>query len=111
LEPVKVLNSLNLPAAKLNGAVFKQEIDMRIQTITFTTLACIALVACSKKKEPMVAAPPLPQGAVVGSMAADRDGDGVIDGYYSSDGIYHPNPLPPAPPAPMPMPTRKGERG
>jgi hypothetical protein len=84
---------------------------MRIQTITTVALACMAFAACAKKEAPIVAAPPPPQGAVVGSMAADRDGDGMVDGYYTSDGIYHPNALPPAPPAPLPMPTRKGERG
>jgi hypothetical protein len=52
--------------------------------------------------------PPPPPGAVPGSTAADRDGDGIIDGYYTSDGIYHPNAPAYTPP---PMPTRKGERG
>ena len=28
-------------------------------------------------------------------MAADRDGDGVVDGYYTSDGVYHPTCVPP----------------
>jgi hypothetical protein len=85
---------------------------MRIQTILLATVATMALAACAKKKEPIVAAPPPPpQGAVLGSMAADRDGDGMVDGYYTSDGIYHPNAPPPAPPAPLPVPTRKGERG
>jgi hypothetical protein len=86
---------------------------MRTQTIMIAALATMALAACAKKEEPIVAAPPPPppQGAVIGSMAADRDGDGMVDGYYTSDGIYHPNALPPAPLAPLPMPTRKGERG
>jgi hypothetical protein len=43
-------------------------------------------------------------------MAADRDGDGIIDGYYSADGIYHPNYVPPPPPPPPPA-TSMGERG
>ncbi|MEG8038433.1 hypothetical protein QP166_03395 [Sphingomonas sp. LR60] len=51
-----------------------------------------------------------PPGAVAGSHAADRDGDGIVDGYYTSDGIYHPY-APPAPPPPPPAPTRRGERG
>jgi hypothetical protein len=86
---------------------------MRTQAIMIAALASMTVAACAKKAEPIVAAPPppLPQGAVVGSLAADRDGDGMIDGYYSVDGIYHPNPLPPAPLAPLPAPTRKGERG
>jgi hypothetical protein len=46
---------------------------------------------------------------VPGSVAADRDGDGVIDGYYTSDGIYHPNYTPPPPPPPPP--SRTGEKG
>jgi hypothetical protein len=84
---------------------------MRTQTITIAAITCMALAACAKKEAPIAAAPPPPQGAVIGSLAADRDGDGMVDGYYTSDGIYHPNALPPAPPAPLPMPTRKGERG
>jgi hypothetical protein len=71
----------------------------------------LALAACAKKEE--VAAtppPPPPPGAVAGSTAADRNGDGIVDGYYTSDGIYHAYsaPLPPPPPPP---PTRAGERG
>jgi hypothetical protein len=92
---------------------FKRTSNMRSKTIMITAFASMVIAACAKKEEPVVAPPPppLPQGAVVGSLAADRDGDGVIDGYYSVDGIYHPNPLPPAPIAPLPAPTRKGERG
>ena len=48
------------------------------------------------------------EGAKV--VVADRDGDGIVDGYYTSDGIYHPY-APPAPPPPPPAPTRRGERG
>ncbi len=54
--------------------------------------------------------PPLPPGAVAGSVAADRDGDGIIDGYYTADGVYHPNYVPPPPPPPPP-PSSTGERG
>ena len=81
---------------------------MRFQPIILAGLAALALSACTKQEE-VAAAPPPPPGAVPGSVAADRDGDGIIDGYYSADGIYHPN-LPAAPPPP-PAPTRLGERG
>jgi hypothetical protein len=68
----------------------------------------LLLAACSNKEE-VAAAPPPPPGAVPGSVAADRDGDGIIDGYYTADGIYHPNaPMTPPPPPP---PTQVGERG
>ncbi len=82
---------------------------MRFQTIMLAGLGAIALTACSKQEE-VAMAPPPPPGAVAGSTAADRDGDGIVDGYYTSDGIYHPN-VPPAPPAAPPAPTRAGERG
>jgi hypothetical protein len=84
---------------------------MRIKTIIIATLPILALSACAKKEAEVAAAPPpLPQGAVSGTMAADRNGDGIIDGYYSSDGMYHSNYVPPPPPPP-PMATRRGERG
>lgn len=69
----------------------------------------IAVAGCAAKEEPP-APPPPPPGAVAGSVAADRDGDGVIDGYYTSDGVYHPNYVPPPPPPPPP-PSTTGERG
>lgn len=81
---------------------------MRFQTIMLAGLGAIALTACSKQEE-VAMAPPPPPGSVAGSTAADRDGDGIVDGYYTSDGIYHPN-QPSVAPAP-PMPTRAGERG
>jgi hypothetical protein len=68
----------------------------------------LLLAACSNKEE-VAAAPPPPPGAVPGSVAADRDGDGIIDGSYTADGIYHPNA--PAMPPPPPPPTQVGERG
>jgi hypothetical protein len=49
-------------------------------------------------------------GALPGSTAADLNGDGVADGYYSSDGVYHAFTAP----APVPEPryvSRRGERG
>lgn len=83
--------------------------NMRFRSILLAGLGTLALAACSKPEQQVEAAPPPPPGAVAGSMAADRDGDGIIDGYYSADGIYHPNAVP-APPPP-PAPTRTGERG
>ncbi|MYM00185.1 hypothetical protein GR702_20745 [Novosphingobium sp. FGD1] len=77
--------------------------------IVLAAVSGLALAGC-KKEEPIVAAPPPPPGSVAGSTAADRDGDGVIDGYYTADGIYHPNYTPPPPPPP-PAPSRTGERG
>lgn len=80
---------------------------MRFTPLILTGAAALLMSACSNKEE--VAAAPPPPGAVSGSVAADRDGDGIIDGYYAADGIYHPN-MQPAPPPPPP-PTRLGERG
>jgi hypothetical protein len=72
-------------------------------------LAGLAIGGCAKK-DVAAAPPPPPPGAVAGSTAADRDGDGVIDGYYTSDGIYHPNYVAPAQPA-VYRASRRGERG
>ena len=85
---------------------------MRYQSITLAGLIVLALSACTKKEEVAAAPPPPPPppGAVAGSTAADRDGDGIVDGYYTSDGVYHANYVPPPPPPP-PAPTRTGERG
>lgn len=82
---------------------------MRYQSLMLAGLGALALGACAKQEE-VAAAPPPPPGSVAGSTAADRDGDGIIDGYYSADGIYHANYVPPPPPPP-PAPTRLGERG
>jgi len=72
----------------------------------------LALSACQKPQEEVAAPPPPPPppGSITGTTAADRDGDGIVDGYYTSDGIYHPNYTPPPPPPPPP-PTPTGERG
>jgi hypothetical protein len=84
---------------------------MQIKIIALATIGGLALVGCAQKpKDVAVAAPPPPPGSIAGSTAADRDGDGIVDGYYSPDGIYHPNYVPPAPTyAPVAM--RRGERG
>jgi hypothetical protein len=82
---------------------------MRIKSIVLASVGSLAVVACAPPPPPPVAPAPPPPGAVSGSTAADRDGDGIVDGYYTSDGIYHPY-APPAPPPP-PAPTYRGERG
>ena len=83
---------------------------MHTPSLALALATCgIGLAACAPKQVAVVPPPP-PPGVVAGSIAADRDGDGMIDGYYSSDGIYHANYVPPPPPPP-PLPTRKGERG
>lgn len=83
---------------------------MNYRHLTLVTAGALALAACSHKEETVIAtAPPPPPGSVAGSTAADRDGDGIVDGYYTADGIYHPL-APPAPPPPPP-PTPRGERG
>jgi hypothetical protein len=91
---------------------------MRIQMMLVAAALGLGLSACAQQREPIAEAappplPPMPQGAVAGSMAADRDGDGIIDGYYSADGMYHPNamPMPMAPEPPPMMASRSGERG
>lgn len=83
---------------------------MRKTILAMTGMAALTLAACSNNEEAIASAPPPPPGAVAGSVAADRDGDGIIDGYYTADGIYHPN-APAAPPPPPPGPTRLGEKG
>ncbi|MBB3926126.1 hypothetical protein GGR43_001841 [Sphingobium jiangsuense] len=83
---------------------------MTFRSIALLGLVPLALAACSKTEEDVAAVPPPPPGSVAGSTAADRDGDGIVDGYYTSDGIYHPY-APPAPPPPPPAPSPRGERG
>jgi hypothetical protein len=73
----------------------------------------IGLSACANTEDVAVApAPPVGPGAIIGTVAADRNGDGIVDGYYTRDGVYMafqapPCPLPPHPPPPAPS----GERG
>jgi hypothetical protein len=84
---------------------------MRVKTIILVGAGAVSLAACAHKEEEMAAMPPPPPGAVAGSVAADRDGDGIVDGYYTADGVYHANamPMPAAPPPPPP--SSMGERG
>lgn len=83
---------------------------MRIRYMILLAAGSVSLAACAPKP-PVATTPPPPPGAVYGSTAADRDGDGIVDGYYTSDGIYHPLAPPAPPPPPPPPPTRRGERG
>jgi len=85
---------------------------MRVKSIVMIGVGTLVLAACAHKEEEVAAMPPPPPGAVAGSVAADRDGDGIVDGYYTADGVYHANavPMPPAPPPPPP-PSSMGERG
>lgn len=82
---------------------------MKFSGILLVAAGGLSLAACADNTPPPAPPPPSPVGAVPGSTAADRDGDGVIDGYYTSDGVYHPNYT--APPPPPPRPSRTGERG
>jgi len=72
----------------------------------------LALGACAERHDmPVAEAAPIGPGALAGTVAADRDGDGIVDGYYTREGIYHPFSAPPCPPPPPPPPPRRGERG
>jgi len=81
---------------------------MHFQSIVLAGVGVLALTGCTKTE--YVETVPPPPGAVAGSTAADRDGDGIVDGYYTADGIYHANAVP-MPPPPPPAPTPVGERG
>ena len=82
---------------------------MKTRYLILAAAGGITLAGCAPTEEPAPPPPP-PPGAVAGSVAADRDGDGIVDGYYTSDGVYHPNYVPPPPPPPPP-PSTTGERG
>lgn len=82
---------------------------MHLKSLLLAGMGAATLAACSQPREEVAPPPPPPPGSVAGSTAADRDGDGIIDGYYTADGIYHPN-VAPTPPPPPP-PGRMGERG
>ena len=84
---------------------------MRVKSLVMIGVGALALAACAQKEE-VASMPPPPPGAIAGSVAADQNGDGIVDGYYTADGVYHAYaaPLPPPPPPP-PAPTGVGERG
>lgn len=85
---------------------------MHIKYLALAAGGLLALSACSKNEAPVTSAPPVGPGAIAGTVAADRDGDGYVDGYYTADGMYHAVQGPPCPPPPPPpAPSRRGERG
>jgi hypothetical protein len=86
---------------------------MTFRTLVLAVGGALTLSACATTREEVVApAPPLGPGAMPGTVAADRDGDGIADGYYTPDGLFHPFQAPPCPPPPPPPPpTPRGERG
>lgn len=85
---------------------------MKISHMTLAAVGMLALSACaSNDHAPIAPAPPVGPGAISGTVAADRDGDGFVDGYYTADGVYHAVQGPPCPPPPPPPPSRHGERG
>lgn len=84
---------------------------MRIRHWAMAIVAPAALAACAHEKPMAASAPPAWPGAIAGTVAADRNGDGIADGWYTADGIYHAFTPPPCPPPPPPLPSRRGERG
>jgi hypothetical protein len=85
---------------------------MGIRQLAIISAGTLALGACAHSGKVAVApAAPVGPGAIAGSVAADRNGDGIVDGYYSPDGMYHAFVAPPCPPPPPPPPSRRGERG
>lgn len=85
---------------------------MKISHMALAAAGAIALSACaSTDNAPIASAPAVGVGAILGTVAADRDGDGYVDGYYTNDGIYHAVQGPPCPMPPPPPPPRRGERG
>ncbi len=88
---------------------------MRVIRFSLILAGSLGLAACANQQEELPVAPlaPVGPGAIIGTVAADRNGDGIIDGYYTSDGIYQPFQAPPCPlpPPPPPPPSPSGERG
>src|SRR3546814_15823766 len=89
---------------------FERKTAMRLRTIMLAGMGAIVLTACAKQAE-VAAVPPPPPGAVAGSIATDPDGDGIGDGYYNADRLYHTNSVPIPASSPPPRPTRVGAQG
>lgn len=86
----------------------------RVLSIALLLAGGVSLSACANTRDVAVApAPPVGPGAIVGTVAADRNGDGIADGYYTADGTYVAFQAPPCPPPPPPPPPARssGERG
>lgn len=81
-----------------------------VAPVTTTTTTAYPAVPGAVAATPYTAGPPPMTGAMAGTTAADRDGDGIVDGYYTSDGYYHPYVVPQQAPAPTYV-SRRGERG
>lgn len=87
---------------------------MRVVSLSLIMAGAIGLAACTPTEEVEVApAAPVGPGAIVGSVAADRNGDGIADGYYAGDGTYVAFQAPPCPQPQMMQPPAPatGERG
>ena len=88
---------------------------MKVARFGLLLAAPIGLAACTNMDDDVAVVPvaPVGAGAIVGTVAADRNGDGIVDGYYTSDGAYVAFQAPPCPqPAYMPAPApATGERG
>lgn len=87
---------------------------MKIGHLAFFAAGTAMLAACTTYEDEPLPPPPPPLGvgAIAGTVAADRNGDGIVDGYYTADGVYHAFLAPPCPPPPLPPPPpRGGERG
>lgn len=88
------------------------ERDMNKAHMAILLAGTLSLGACaSASDEPIAPAPPVGPGALSGTVAADRDGNGIADGYYTSDGMYNAFQAPPCPLPPPPAPSQSGERG
>lgn len=88
---------------------------MRVARFGLLMAVPLGLAACTNMDDDVAVSPvaPVGAGAIVGTVAADRNGDGIADGYYTSDGTYVAFQAPPCPQpayAPPPAPAT-GERG
>src|SRR3546814_14967278 len=85
---------------------------MKSRYLALIITGTMLLGACATSGDEEVApAAPVGAGAIVGTVAAARDGDGMVDGYYTSAGIYPAFQAPPCPPTPPQPPSPSGERG